>query len=194
MPLAVGDFVREKGFITRLIGVINRSAAYLEVALGFRERRLAQGWILLALKERVAPEEFAFAGYSQSSGGETLAATPSGVALRTRIDMLAHAGSTEADRRAGTGCDLVKRQLAESFTLEGSDRIVKLVPRMPHMAAMPPDEQYPPGSGLPQWVLLTPKLFVVAAIVGPGERHRGGGTGNFPAPAFWVDPALAKTI
>jgi len=71
MPFAVGDFVREKGFITRLIGVINRPASYLEGALGFRAGRLKQGWMLLALKEAVAPEEFAFAGYSQSSGGET---------------------------------------------------------------------------------------------------------------------------
>ena len=194
MPFAVGDFVREKGFITRLIGVINRPASYLEGALGFRAGRLKQGWMLLALKEAVAPEEFAFAGYSESSGGETVARTPSGAELRTRIDAVARAESTDADARLGTGYGLLKRQVADSFALSGPERIVKVVPHMPHMSAMPPDEQYPPGAGLPQWVLLKPKLFVVAAVVGSGEQHAGGGGGDFPVSAFWVDPALAKTV
>ncbi|MDO9711330.1 hypothetical protein [Paracraurococcus lichenis] len=193
MALKVGDFVREKGFVTRLIGVINRDAAYLERALGFRAGRLGQGWMLLALKEAVQPEEFAFAGYSHLSGGEAAAATPSGIPLKARIEALSRAASTSADARLGTGHDLAKRQTAESFVLEGANRIVKIVPAMPHMAAIPPDEQYPPGAGLPQWVLLAPKLFVVAAIVGRGSHHSGGGAGNHPLPSHWVDPTLAKT-
>ena len=194
MPLVVANYVREKGFVTRLMGVLNQESDYLERALGFRAGRLAQGWMLLALKKEVLPDEFAFAGYTNSSGGEVVASTPSGARMRTPIEALSQAASGAADARLGTGHGLAKRNVAETFVLERSNRIIKVVPGMQHMNAISADEQYPAGIGLPQWILLAPKLFVVAALIPPSSCHLGGGAGNHPVPAQWVDPQLVKRI
>jgi hypothetical protein len=177
MALEVGTFTPAKGFITRLIHVVNQPAAELEQRLGFRAGRLSQGWMLLLLKERIAPGEFAFAGYSNSSGGRSRVTTDSGIELPVPIEDQVRARSGAIDEALGTGWFKLQKDLAESFVLTGSERIVKVVPNMPHMAAIPDDEQYPPGSGVPQWILKQEKLFLVAAVVAPGAAHAGGGAG-----------------
>ncbi|NKC32817.1 hypothetical protein [Falsiroseomonas selenitidurans] len=187
MALQVGDFTQATGFFTRLIAVVGQPPNELERRLGFHAGRLAQGWMLLALKEAIAPGEFAFAGYTNSAGGRTAATLPSGVTLPVGIDEAMRSRSSEIDRRLGAGWYGAQRSLAESFVLTGPQRIVKVVPRMRHMAAMPDEEQYPPGSGVPQWILLKPKRFIVAAIVRPSAMHLGGGADG-PIPARWADP------
>jgi hypothetical protein len=177
MALEVGDFTPAKGFITRLIHVVNAPAEELERRLGFRAGRLGQGWVLLLLKEPIAPGEFAFAGYTNAAGGRTKVTMESGARLSVPIDDQIRARSSAIDKKLGTGWFMQQKTLAESFVLTGSNRIVKVVPHMPHMAAMPDDEQYPAGTGVPQWILHQEKRFLVAAVIGRGRSHDGGGAG-----------------
>ena len=51
---------------------------------------------------------------------------------------------------------------------------------------MPEVEQYPPGSGVAQWILRQEKTFVVGATVRSAT--------DVDARGFWVDPERAKTI
>jgi len=176
MVLQVGQLAITKGFIARLIHVVNQPAAELEQRLGFRTGRLGQGWMLLLLKESIAPGEFAFAGYTNSSGGRSKVTTPSGIE-HTPIEDQVRARSTAIDEKLGTGWFKQQKDLAGSFVLTGSQRIVKVVPHMPHMAGIPDDVQYPPGTGVPQWILTKEKQFLVAAVIGRGGTYAGGGPG-----------------
>lgn len=194
MPLAVGDFVKAKGFVTNLMVVINKDARTLERALGFREGRLERGWVLLALKEAVAADDIELAGTTLSSGGKTVATTANGVPLPVSIDQASLARSTDIDRRLGSGYWMQKRIVVDSFHTSGSHRIVKIVPVLPHIQAMPEDEQYPRGAGVFQCILRNEKTFVVAAVVERGRRHIGGGAGSHPVPGHWVSPDFARTV
>lgn len=179
---AAGVFLKAKGFVTRLIFVINRPARALEDAIGYHRGRLDQGWSLLLLKEPVSPGDIALAGYSHFSGG--------------RIGHPRH-GSTrptvEAEAARWLDLDRVKTSLAESFVLEGPERIVKLIPASAHDPGMAEPEQYPVGRGIPQWILTREKTFIVAATVQPGSAYLGGGP-DTARPGFWVDPHKAKTL
>lgn len=177
-----GEFIKARGFVTRLIFVINKSANDLEDAIGYHRGRLSKGWSLLLLKEKVAPSEIVLAGYSHFSGG--------------RIGHPSRGGARETvEAHAGGFLDLgrVKQSLAESFVLEGPQRIVKVIPATAHDTAMPEPEQYPVGRGIPQWILTADKTFIVAATVRPGMAYRGGGADSGRA-GFWVDPRQAQTL
>ena len=49
------------------------------------------------------------------------------------------------------------------WTLSGPDRLVKVLPGIAHSEEIDPDEQYPPGYGVPQWRLLVPLPGAVVA-------------------------------
>lgn len=179
---AAGAFLKAKGFVTRLIFVINRPARALEEAIGYHRGRLDKGWSLLLLKERIEPNDIVLAGYSHFSGG--------------RIGHPRHGNArptVEAQAAGWLDLDRVKRSLAESFVLEGPERIVKLIPAAAHDPAMAEPDQYPVGSGIPQWILAREKTFIVAATVQPGAAYLGGGP-DAARPGFWVDPHKAKTL
>jgi hypothetical protein len=84
-----------------------------------------------------------------------------------------------------------QQEVAAAMAISGPERIAKIVPRSGEDPTIPANEawkHYPPGSGIPQWRLTTPKRFVVAADVADGRRYCGGGAG------FWLDPQAAKTM
>jgi len=179
-PLAVGETVSRKGFITQLIWVINQSSAELERRLGFSGGRLADGWALLLCKEEIHAGEFRFAGYTQLSGGQV--GHPSlGTARPNVHDDLQH---TLADPSGFS-----ERFAHENMKLSGSHRIVKVVPASDPDPTLSDAESFPPGSGVPQWILTVPKRFLVSAIVRPGVSYGGGGLPT----GFWADPALVQT-
>ena len=177
-----GTFLKAKGFVTRLIFVINQPARELEARIGYHRGRLDGGFSLLLLKEKVKPEEIVLAGYSHFSGGRI--GHPREGASRPTV---------EAD--AGHLLDMarVKRLLAEHFALEGPERIVKIIPATGHDPAMREPDQYPVGSGIPQWILIAEKTFIVAATVGPGMSYLGGGPDSGRS-GFWVDPRAVRTL
>jgi len=177
-----GTFLKAKGFVTRLIFVVNGPARELEARIGDHRGRLDRGWSLLLLKEKVAPGEIALAGYSHLTGGR-IGPPEQGLARQT----------VEADAAGFLDMGGVKRSLAESFVFAGPQRIVKIIPATGHDPAMREPDQYPVGSGIPQWILLTEKTFIVAATVAPGMTYLGGGPDAGPA-GFWVDPRAANTL
>jgi hypothetical protein len=178
-----GQVLTCKGYVTRLIFVINRSAGELEKCLGYNTGRLAQGWALLALKERVAGDEFMFAGYSHFSGGRV--GNPLQGDARPRVH-------DDLQSLLGDPTGYAGKFAQENFQLSGSNRIVKIIPTGDADPALSDAERYPVGTGVPQWILTVPKRFVVAVVVGPGVKHLGGGA-DYPS-GFWVDPSLANTV
>lgn len=180
--LTAGTFIKAKGFVTRLISVINRPASRLEDLIGYHRGRLALGWSLLLLKEAVEPSDIILAGYSHFSGGRI--GHPSQGAARMTVDS-----------SAATTLDMgrVKRSLADSFVLTGPQRIVKLIPIMEHDPTMREPEQYPVGRGIPQWILACEKTFIVAATVQPGMAYLGGGP-DAGRNGFWIDPHQAMKL
>ena len=70
------------------------------------------------------------------------------------------------------GYDLskIKRRLVSSlFTLAGPNRLAKVIPVLPEYGA----NDYPTGSGIPQWTLIKEMPFHVAAIVHRGQVYAG---------------------
>jgi hypothetical protein len=177
-----GEFTKARGFVTRLIFVINKSASYLEDAIGYHRGRLSKGWSLLLLKEKVAPSEIVLAGYSYFSGGRI------GHPMRGDVRE-----TVEAQALGFLDLGRVKQSLADSFVLTGPQRIVKVIPATRHDDAMPEPEQYPVGRGIPQWILTADKTFIVAATVRADMDYLGGGPDGGRA-GFWVDPRKAHTL
>lgn len=158
-----GDPVRRAGFFTRAVGLRSKSQDDLERSLGFKAGRLAHGWWLGFMTELPGQDDFEFAGYSHLSGGVEqghLASPPDPRSMHRRL----------IDERR----DVVrlKASAIASFTLEGAQRLAKVFP-----VAKPSgvEDDYPPGTGLPQWKLLPghEKPFAIVAFIRPGDRYLG---------------------
>jgi hypothetical protein len=181
-PLKPGDTFKRTGCVTRLISVINQPPAELARRLGYNPGRLSAGWALLLLKEQLKAGDFRFAGYTHFSGGRI--GHPALGDSRTAVhDDL---GALLANPN-----DFAARFAQSSMPLSGSERIVKIIPLSDPDPALSDADLYPVGSGIPQWILIEPKLFLVSVVVRPGMVHLGGGV-DLPE-GFWVDPAKAKT-
>lgn len=162
--LVVGQPVTLAGFFGKALFLRSQPAAELERRLGYRAGRLQQGWWLLFLTRMPRPEEFEFAGYSHLSGGVVQGHLPAPPDPR---------GAEARLRDGGYDLDGLKRDtIAGTFTLSGAERLAKVIPVAPQEGE-PGIPDYPPGSGVPQWKLIQPLPWHVAAFVGPGEEYRG---------------------
>ncbi len=182
-PPPLGKAVSADGCITRLHFIVNRPTDEIERRTGYSRGRLDGGWWWLLLTEPVRAGDFEFFGHSNSSGGRV--GHPSGGPAREAVQ--------EALRKQVNGAGLLRKQqgIAAAMAISGHERIAKIVPRSGEDPTIPADEawrHYPPGSGIPQWWLVAPKRFVVAADAADGRRYCGGGAG------FWLDPQAAKTM
>ena len=59
--------------------------------------------------------------------------------------------------------------ISTKFKLIGPERLAKVIPKGPPFG----ENDYPPGSGIPQWTLTKPKRFIVREVVGPGKMYSG---------------------
>jgi hypothetical protein len=158
-PFVLGKTIELAGTITTNNWVGARSAGALEQSLGYGKGRLAAGWWILVLKQRLSPDDFIFGGITLRSGG--------------RYGLTA--GDAAADRlRPGVHDTMVREQgedqvrnmqAAMKFSYEGPERLAKVVPFTPHSEDMAPSRQYPMGGGGGQWTLKRPRLFLVAVQV-----------------------------
>jgi hypothetical protein len=154
------------GYFTQAHYVRFQPAAELERRLGYRSGRLGEGWWLCFMMEMPATEDFEVRGFTQMSGGITqghLASPPDPRNSEQRL------------KDGGYDLGRIKACLvAATFTLSGPKRLCKVVPVRGEFGS----EDYPPGSGIPQWTLLKsrPKRFKVAARVGQGEIYTGNYT------------------
>jgi hypothetical protein len=124
--MTVGDRLSVQGYITQDKFLVGRRLSELELYLGFHCGRLALGATFVKLDRLPKEGEFELAAYSMTA---------------------AHKHSTPA------GLDISKlKALAMSrWSLTGPDRLIKVFPLVRHDPSMDSDEQYPPGSGVPQW-------------------------------------------
>lgn len=61
------------------------------------------------------------------------------------------------------------RLISEVFALDGPDRLAKVEPVRDEFG----ENDYPAGSGVPQWTLSKPKQFKVAAFIKAGQTYLG---------------------
>ena len=160
-PLVPGEIVSLNGSVTQNKWVGARSAGWLEENLGFAPGRLAQGWKVLLLKATLGPDDFELDGTTLRSGG--------------RFGLPAN--TWEADKERGRVHDDIvrdygskgyadlQRYALKSITPKGENRLVKVVPVIPHDDSIPPDRQYPMGGGGLQWKLKKCFDFLVAMTV-----------------------------
>jgi hypothetical protein len=146
-PMPVGQFTEVYGFITQEKFLRGKSLAELEDLLGFQTGRLAQGAVILALKQLPAPEQFTFGGYTQVAdhhfkeqyGDNSILKQPQG----------------ENDRDYRTRILKIKNNIIKTVWAEtGPERLVKVKAVTPHNNNIHLDDQYPPGQGIPQWKLI----------------------------------------
>ena len=142
-----GDIIQLTGFVTRQINLQGRSLAEIERLIGYHTGRLAQGATFLAAVELPQPKGFELAGYSQVAEQHT------------------HKQYKNINNPADPILAQKKAMAASQWSLHGSNRLVKVLPGIRHNASMQPDDQYPPGSGIPQWKLILPIRFQVEAVV-----------------------------
>lgn len=192
-PLVPGDHVLLKGDVTQNRWVGARSARALEQSLGFGPGRLAAGWTVCLLKQKLQPEDFRFSGITLRSGGRL------GLPADTDADdrLRPHVHDVVMNERGAADYHALQSKTLSSITETGPDRIVKVIPATPHSAAMRPSEQYPMGGGGLQWTLIRQCNFLVAMSVDAnGIARLANGTSAFlgESAAYDVRAAVARYL
>jgi hypothetical protein len=159
--LQVGGTANLRGFFTKALYLRNQPSLEVERRLGYRAGRLDEGWWLCFLLQMPRGDDFEVRGYSQMSGGVAqghLASPPDPKNAEQKL---------KAD-----GFDMAKIKgdlIVNTFRLSGPERLAKVIPARGEFG----ENDYPPGSGIPQWTLTKPLQFMVAAFVGPREQYMG---------------------
>jgi len=151
----VGDNISVKGYITQLHFVAKKTGPQLENLIGFKAGRLGLGWAMLHLTKMPKPGDFQFRGYSQMSGGISQGH------LKNPIDK-----RTAEQRLKADEFDVVKLKemiIKDTFAISGAKRLVKIIPNKKPAG----NKDFPPGTGIPQWELVKPMKFKVAAVILP---------------------------
>lgn len=160
-PLALGKTAHRQGDITTNNWVGARSGAALEASLGFGRGRLAEGWWILVLKQKLTPEDFIFSGLTIRSGGREGLPAPTRAEDEARLHVHRALLNTYGPDEVGR----MQRKALARIQYEGPERLVKVVPVTPHSDALAPNLQYPMGGGGLQWTLRRPCEFLVAVQV-----------------------------
>lgn len=145
----LNEYIQIRGCITQEKYVKGRSSAELERVLGFKTGRLFSGYVVAVLEEVPKLDEFELLGYTQVAG---------------------HKFGPEALN--GLDVNKLKQTVQQTvFTISGTNRLVKIMPNLPHQQFMSNDEQYPAGLGVPQWKLVKPVYARVIKVAKEGEKY-----------------------
>lgn len=122
-----------------------RNLEEIERILGFNNGRLKNGMKVVALTQLPQQYQFELQGYNQVA-------------------------SHKFDKNILKGLDvnvLKQNVIKNVWQLTGPNRLVKVIPITPHNDNLDPDKQYPPGQGVPQWVISRPHCVpgVIVATV-----------------------------
>ena len=131
---------RAAEFLSLTQPAVSKSLAEIERLLGFHAGRLAPGATFVKLDALPGRDGFELAAYSQTA--EHHYAPP------PNLDP-----------------EKLKAIAMSRWSLSGGDRLIKVVAAVGHDRGMEPDDQYPPGAGVPQWKLITPLQGTVVAEV-----------------------------
>lgn len=161
--LTVGTIAAFTGNVTTLNWIGARPPGDIEAGLGFAHGRLAQGYYILLLKDRLSAADFIFEGTTMRSGGRAglPQATHAADAARPKVHDQIFA------ERGQSGYSQLQLAALRSTAYIGAMRIAKVLPVVGHDARMAPNAQYPMGGGGLQWRLVQPRNFLVACFVGP---------------------------
>lgn len=162
-PLVLGGTDTFTGDVTTLKWIGARPPNVIEASLGYHSGRLADGYWILLLTEKLQPADFEFGGTTLRSGGRE--GLPDADATREANRPRIH-DRLQTERGAG-GYEALQTLVLKNTQYKGPDRIAKVLPLRPHDATLTQDVQYPPGGGGLQWKLVKPKSFLVALKVGP---------------------------
>ena len=172
MALSIGQIIQASGCVTRLMDLIGREPDELERIIGYHRGRLAQGYFIAVLKDRVQPGEFVYAGYTHLSGGKIGAPDP-----KKRPDTRATVHQTLVNQVGAGGVDRLQQKTLLDIPYVGLERLAKVMPKILHSDAMEKDPalplQYPVGAGIKQYILTAKKNFLIAAEVAPGGAFTG---------------------
>lgn len=145
--LTIGASLQVSGCVTKEKFIRGRTLADIERSLGFSAGRLREGMAVAALRRLPEPDQFQLAGYSNVATHRHV--TPTGLDI-----------------------ERLKATALASWSIVGPERLVKVLPAIRHNPSLEPDLQYPPGDGVPQWIV-TPQIdaIVVAVVNGyPNSR------------------------
>ncbi len=158
--LVVGSEVFRGGFFTKLhfLGAL-ANGSELERRIGYAPGRLRHGWYLLLMLERPPSEtEFDFAGYSHFSGG----------VVKGHSKLPGDRGPSVEDSMRNDGIDMqvAKRSVARNFTVQGPERLAKIVPAEkdlddPETSVQQGKYWHPDLNPIAQWKLTCRARFVV---------------------------------
>lgn len=150
VPWVVGSTVRTAGFFTKLhtLGDL-RDEKELERRLGFEPGSLSLGWyVLFMLGRPPVPSEFRLGGYTHFSDGHIRGhRTPKGPHVE--------------DSLRSESIDVLSRKQfsAANFTIDGPQRLTKIVPVL-----KPQRYWHPDPNPIPQWQLASQMDFIVSAF------------------------------
>ena len=135
--------------ITQEKYIMGRPTVEIESILGFNMGLLSKGFVVAALEQLPNIDGFELLGYTQ-------------VAEHRR----------NADATKGLDVNKLKEMVRkETFAVTGINRLVKVLPNIPHQLQMSNDEQYPPGVGVPQWKLIKMMTAKIIAVIPEGKMY-----------------------
>jgi len=171
LPTRVGETQWLAGDFSKALYYRSQSASEIERRIGYRSGRLREGWWLMFLTALPTVDQFEYRGYSQMSGGIVQGHLPQNRGGKTAEDRL----RTESYNLTGQSYQkqgMKQNTIADVFRLYGHERLAKVRPvARAHGDADISD--YPPGSGIPQWTLTRPLVWVAAAFIEPSMAYLG---------------------
>lgn len=145
----LNEYIQIRGCITQEKYAKGRSTAELERILGFKTGRLFSGYVVAALEQVPHLDEFELLGYTQ---------------------VAEHRFGAEALQ--GLDVNKLKQTVQQTvFSITGNNKLVKILPDLPHQQFMSNEEQYPTGLGVPQWKLVKPVYARIIKVVKEGEKY-----------------------
>ncbi|WP_426164149.1 hypothetical protein [Sandarakinorhabdus sp. DWP1-3-1] len=165
-----------RGDITVLDAIAGQPPAAIERRLGYHAGRLAKGYSLLRMVEKVGPDDFTWGDQTRYSGGRQLyrdagAMVPRRDLLRGEL-LVRHGSDAAADAELYRIFGDSLRRINDGV---GKGLIIKVFPNIPHNAAMPSHVQYPDADvrNIPQWTLVHGKAMACIANVHAGAVFGG---------------------
>ena len=146
--MQLNEFQWVSGYVTKEKFVRGRTLQEMERILGFQHGRFERGIVVIRLERLPTIDEFSLAAFSMVA---------------------------EHRYQEPTDLDIqkVKHLAMSAWSLDGFERLIKVRANTPHSADVPPDEQYPPGTGAPQWKITTKIPGKIVSLVSdyPGGRY-----------------------
>ena len=156
-----GETVEIKGDVTTLGGTGLFDASNVERMLGYGTGRLAKGYYIALLKQRLTEDDFQFGGIALRSDGRV--GLPAASWPEDKLRLRVH--DEIMSERGEHGYRMLQKRALTGIGETGEDRLAKILPTILHTEGLPPNVQYPMGGGALQWRLTKERQFLIAAYV-----------------------------